>query len=84
LFLPLTETNSLDAYNELMVMENLEQFFKGKTLVVVAHRLSTVKSADNIVVIERGEVVEQGSHQHLIALRGTYYYLVKNQLELGS
>ena len=77
-------TNSLDAYNELMVMENLEQFFKDKTVVVVAHRLSTVKNADNIIVIERGEVVEQGTHERLTALRGTYYHLVKNQLELGS
>ncbi|MFZ4545008.1 MAG: peptidase domain-containing ABC transporter [Saprospiraceae bacterium] len=77
-------TNSLDAYNELLVMENLEQFFKDKTVVVVAHRLSTVKNADNIVVIERGEIVEQGTHEQLTASRGTYYHLVKNQLELGN
>lgn len=76
-------TNALDAYNELIVMENLEQFFKARTVVIVAHRLSTVKSADNIVVIERGEIVEQGNHEQLTALRGAYYHLVKNQLELG-
>ena len=77
-------TNALDAYNELVIMENLEEFFKGKTVVVVAHRLSTVKNADNIVVLEQGELVEQGTHQELTALRGAYYQLVKNQLELGS
>ena len=77
-------TNALDAYNEMVVMDNLEEFFKGKTVVVVAHRLSTVKNADNIVVIERGEIIEQGSHTQLTALRGAYYHLVKNQLELGN
>lgn len=77
-------TNALDAYNELVIMENLEEFFKGKTVVVVAHRLSTVKNADKIVVLEQGELVEQGTHQELTALRGAYYQLVKNQLELGS
>lgn len=77
-------TNALDAYNELIVMENLEQFFKEKTVVVVAHRLSTVKNAHNIVVIERGEIIEQGTHEQLTAIRGAYYHLVKNQLELGN
>lgn len=77
-------TNALDAYNELIVMENLEQFFKEKTVIIVAHRLSTVKNADNIVVIERGEIIEQGTHEQLTAMRGAYYHLVKNQLELGS
>jgi ATP-binding cassette, subfamily B, bacterial len=77
-------TNALDAYNEMMVMDNLEQFFKEKTVVIVAHRLSTVKNADNIVVLERGEVIEQGTHTQLTALRGAYYHLVKNQLELGN
>jgi len=77
-------TNALDAYNELVIMENLEEFFKGKTVVVVAHRLSTVKNADNIIVLERGELVEQGSHIELTSKKGAYYHLVKNQLELGS
>ena len=77
-------TNALDAYNEMIIMENLENFFKNKTVIVVAHRLSTVKNADNIIVLESGEVVEQGSHTELTALRGAYFYLVRNQLELGS
>jgi ATP-binding cassette subfamily B protein len=77
-------TNALDAYNELIVMENLEQFFRDRTVVIVAHRLSTVKSADNIVVIERGEIIEQGTHEYLTSQRGAYYHLVKNQLELGN
>ncbi len=77
-------TNSLDAYNEMIIMENLEEFFVGRTVVVVAHRLSTVKNADNIVVLADGELVEQGTHQQLTALKGAYYHLVKNQLELGS
>ena len=66
------------------IMENLEEFFQGKTVVVVAHRLSTVKNADNIVVLERGELVEQGTHKELTAKKGAYFHLVKNQLELGS
>ena len=65
-------------------MENLNEFFKGKTVVVVAHRLSTVKNADNIVVLEKGKLVEQGTHMELTNRRGTYYELVKNQLELGN
>lgn len=77
-------TNALDAHNELIVMDNLEQFFKEKTVVVVAHRLSTVKSADNIIVIEQGEIIEQGNHAQLTAMRGAYYHLVRNQLELGN
>lgn len=77
-------TNSLDAYNELIIMENLDEFFKGRTVVVVAHRLSTVKNADNIIVLEEGELIEQGTHQQLTAQRGAYYHLVKNQLELGN
>jgi len=77
-------TNSLDANNERVIMENLNEFFKGKTVVVVAHRLSTVKNADNIVVLEKGKLVEQGTHKELTALKGAYYELVKNQLELGS
>jgi len=65
-------------------MNNLQQFFIGKTVVVVAHRLSTVKNADQIVVIEKGKIVERGTHQELTNLRGAYYELVKNQLELGN
>jgi ATP-binding cassette subfamily B protein len=77
-------TNALDANNESVVMQNLEKVFNGKTVVIVAHRLSTVRNADNIVVLERGEVVEQGTHEQLTRLRGVYYHLVKNQLELGN
>ncbi len=77
-------TNSLDANNERIIMENLEQFFKGRTVVVVAHRLSTVKNADQIVVLEKGEIVERGTHEELTTLKGAYYNLVKNQLELGN
>ncbi|NQV03725.1 MAG: peptidase domain-containing ABC transporter [Bacteroidia bacterium] len=77
-------TNSLDANNERMIIENLKEFFSGKTVVVVAHRLSTVKNADQIVVLDQGSIVEQGTHQELTSLRGAYYELVKNQLELGD
>jgi ATP-binding cassette subfamily B protein len=77
-------TNALDANNEKVIMENLNAFFQGKTVVVVAHRLSTVKNADNIVVLEKGQIVEQDTHVALTKLRGVYYELVKNQLELGN
>ena len=77
-------TNSLDANNEKEIVEKLDQFFNSRTVIVVAHRLSTVKNAENIVVLEKGAVVEQGTHQELTALRGSYYELVKNQLELGN
>lgn len=77
-------TSALDANNEKVIMENLEQFFKGKTAIVIAHRLSTVKHADKIIVLDKGKVVEEGNHQELVALKGEYYRLVKNQLELGS
>jgi len=77
-------TNSLDANNEHAIMNNLQQFFKGKTVVVIAHRLSTVKNADNIVVLDKGRIVEQGTHAELTSLKGKYYELVKNQLELGN
>ncbi|SDM62023.1 ATP-binding cassette, subfamily B [Pedobacter steynii] len=76
-------TNALDANNEKVIMENLETFFKGRTVVVVAHRLSTVKNADNIIVLDKGIIIEQGSHQELVSRNGEYYQLVKNQLELG-
>ena len=77
-------TNALDAFNEMIIMENLEEFFRGRTVVVVAHRLSTVKNADNIIVLEKGEIIEQGSHKELTGLKGAYFHLVKNQLELGG
>jgi ATP-binding cassette subfamily B protein len=77
-------TNSLDANNEKQIMENLRAFYKGKTVVIVAHRLSSVRHADNIVVLDRGKIVEQGTHEELAEKRGAYYTLVKNQLELGN
>jgi ATP-binding cassette, subfamily B, bacterial len=77
-------TNALDAYNESIIMNNLNEFLKGKTVVVVAHRLSTVKNADQIIVLDKGQIIEQGTHQWLTLLRGAYYDLVKNQLELGN
>ena len=77
-------TNALDANNEKEIMNNLKTFCQEKTVVVVAHRLSTVKDADNIMVMEQGRVVEQGTHEELASLRGYYYNLVKNQLELGQ
>ncbi|WP_160716397.1 peptidase domain-containing ABC transporter [Chitinophaga solisilvae] len=77
-------TNSLDANNEKAIVENLDRFFDKRTVIVVAHRLSTVKNADNIIVLEKGAVVEQGTHQELTARRGKYFELVRNQLELGN
>ena len=77
-------TNSLDANNEREIMDNLNEFYKGKTVVIVAHRLSTVQHADNIIVLDKGKIVEEGTHAELTAKRGAYYTLVKNQLELGS
>ena len=77
-------TNALDANNEKVIMENLENFFKGRTVIVVAHRLSTVKNADNIIVLDKGRIIEQGTHESLSRNRGEYYQLVKNQLELGN
>lgn len=75
-------TSALDAKNERIIMENLQQFYKGKTVVIIAHRLSTVKHADKIVVMHEGEVTEMGNHHSLIAKKGAYYELVRNQLEL--
>ena len=77
-------TNALDANNEQAIVRNLDTFYKGKTVVIVAHRLSTVRHADQIIVIERGKIVETGDHQSLIDRRGAYYRLVSNQLELGN
>ena len=77
-------TNALDATNEHQIIENLKAFNQGRTVVIVAHRLSTVQHADNIVVMEQGRIVEQGTHAELTAQKGAYYALIKNQLELGS
>ena len=77
-------TSALDANNERRIMENLELVFKGKTVLVVAHRLSTVKNADQIIVLDRGRIVEEGKHNALIAKKGHYFNLVRNQLELGN
>jgi len=77
-------TNALDANNEKAIIENLQEFYKGKTVIIVAHRLSTVKNADQIVVLNDGEIAETGNHKELTAKKGAYYELVKNQLELGN
>ena len=77
-------TNSLDANNEKIIMNNLQRFFDGKTVVVVAHRLSTVTNADQIVVLDKGLIVERGTHEELTKQKGAYYKLIKNQLELGN
>lgn len=77
-------TNALDAENERNIVDNLDEVFKGRTVVVVAHRLSTVKNADKIIVLSNGSIAECGNHESLINLKGIYYNLVKNQLELGT
>lgn len=77
-------TNSLDANNEKVILENLQEFFKNRTVIIVAHRLSTVKNADKIIVLDNGEIAEEGTHTELALRRGKYYELVKNQLELGN
>jgi len=77
-------TNSLDASNEKEIMEQLHKFYEEKTVIIVAHRLSTVKDAHQIIVLNHGEIIEQGNHQELTKLKGVYYTLVKNQLEMGS
>ena len=85
LFLFLDEgTSALDANNERRIMENLELVFKGKTVLIVAHRLSTVKNADQIIVLDKGQIVEEGKHNALIAKKSHYFNLVRNQLELGN
>ncbi|MFW0716052.1 peptidase domain-containing ABC transporter [Pedobacter sp. N23S346] len=77
-------TSALDANNEKIIIENLSRFFEGKTAIVIAHRLSTVKHADKIIVLDKGMVVEEGSHNDLVHKKGEYYRLIKNQLELGN
>ena len=77
-------TNALDANNERVIVENLNSHLKNKTMLVVAHRLSTVKNADQIIVLDKGSIIEHGTHEELTKLKGAYYTLVKNQLELGS
>jgi ATP-binding cassette subfamily B protein len=76
-------TNALDANNEAVILQNLQAFFEGRTVVVVAHRLSTVKNAHQILVMEKGEIVERGTHAELVARNGKYFELVSNQLELA-
>ena len=77
-------TNALDTNNEKEIMNNLYEFYKGKTVVIVAHRLSTVKNADKIIVLDKGKVMEEGTHTDLTKNKGLYYQLVKNQLDLGK
>ena len=77
-------TNALDARNEKIIMDHFSDYFRGKTVVVVAHRLSTVTHADQIVVLDQGKIVERGTHEELTRMKGAYYKLVKDQLELGN
>lgn len=77
-------TSALDANTEKVITDNLNQFLKGRTAVIIAHRLSTVKNANKIIVLDKGKVVEEGTHEQLVSLKGEYYRLVKNQLELGN
>lgn len=77
-------TSALDAENEKIIHNHLQNFFKGKTVIIIAHRLSTVKSADQIIVLKDGEIIEKGTHQSLVDQKADYYRLVKNQLELGK
>ena len=77
-------SSNLDANNEKIIMDNLKAFFRGKTVIIIAHRLSTVKNADQILVLEKGGIVELGNHTSLAQKKGKYFELVKNQLELGE
>jgi ATP-binding cassette subfamily B protein len=77
-------TNALDANNEKAIVSNLNKITQNKTVIVVAHRLSTVKNADKIIVLEQGEIIEEGTHKELVAMQGSYFNLIKNQLELGN
>jgi ATP-binding cassette subfamily B protein len=77
-------TSTLDATNERQIMDNLNEFYHGKTVVIIAHRLSTVRNADNIIVLDKGYLAEEGTHHELVEKRGIYFNLVKNQLELGT
>ena len=77
-------TSALDAHNERVIMANLAEFCRGRTVLVIAHRLSTVRDADQILVLDHGTVVEQGRHEELAGQRGVYFHLVRNQLELGT
>ena len=77
-------TSALDSNNEKVIMKNLDDFFQHKTVVVIAHRLSTVKNADQIIVLDKGRIIEKGTHKELIKQRNSYYELVKNQLELDA
>jgi ATP-binding cassette subfamily B protein len=75
-------TSALDAKNERIIMENLNKFFKNRTAIIIAHRLSTVKNADQIIVLDKGRAIEKGTHKELVELKGNYFTLVKNQLDL--
>lgn len=77
-------TSALDSKNERIIMENFDRWFKGRTVVIIAHRLSTVRNADQIVVLDQGRIIEKGKHEELLELKGAYYNLVKNQLELDK
>ena len=77
-------TNSLDSTTERAILRNLYDFYRGKTVVIIAHRLSTVQNADKIIVMENGEIIDEGTHKELVAKKGTYFELVRNQLEIGD
>jgi ATP-binding cassette subfamily B protein len=77
-------TNALDSQNQQIIMQNLRRYFQGRTSVIVAHRLNTIRHADQIVVIEQGQIIEKGAHDELVALRGRYYELLTTQLEMAA